>query len=312
MPAIERLMKRMGYVRLSRYGLVLTPEGRIMSLRPVLDDGTGGQVVGWRDQDLASAELQKWEPARPAPRGAVAAPLATPIRVSAPVPVPPMAPIAPPIPAIPQAYVAAAEEPEEDEWEWTIALARARAVAEELAAAVMPPPVKFETKTEEYKFETETKPYIEQPKFIAAKTLPMGSRVNDEITAEWPKTEPLTEIERESSRVIARPPELIPARKPKATPAPLPSAPQFPRAKSPSTVIPIPKLPRVTNTNITQSLEPVVRRFPKATPAPGTTLGIAPPPPIRPAEQDKTSPGFLPPAATVVGLPRIPSILKRR
>ncbi len=56
MPAIEHLLKRMGFVRLSKYGLVLTPEGRIMSLRPaVLDDGMGGRIVGWRDHDLVAA-----------------------------------------------------------------------------------------------------------------------------------------------------------------------------------------------------------------------------------------------------------------
>jgi len=103
MPAIEHLLKRMGFVRLTKYGLVLTPEGRIMSLRPVLDDGSGGQIVGWRDRDLASAELQRWEPVRPAPRGAVAAPVATPMLI----------PPAPPRVA-PQPVVAVAEEPEQD------------------------------------------------------------------------------------------------------------------------------------------------------------------------------------------------------
>ena len=47
--------------------LVLAPDGRILSMRPsVLDDGLGGRVVGWEDGDLAAAELQTWEPARPA------------------------------------------------------------------------------------------------------------------------------------------------------------------------------------------------------------------------------------------------------
>src|SRR5215207_3090812 len=73
MPAFDALLKRFGFVKLTRYGLVLTPEGRIMSLRPaVLDDGLGGRIVGWADGDLAAMELQKWEPARPAPAAAVA------------------------------------------------------------------------------------------------------------------------------------------------------------------------------------------------------------------------------------------------
>ncbi|MEJ7603843.1 MAG: hypothetical protein WKG01_38540, partial [Kofleriaceae bacterium] len=134
-------MKRFGFVRLDRYGLLLTPEGRIMSLRPeVLDDGLGGRIVGWEDTDLAAMELQKWEPARPAPKRAVANRVAT----------PPMLPaIMPDIPAIPgvarsQPAPAVAPQPqvEEDEWEWEIALARVRATAEEVEAAVVaaPPP----------------------------------------------------------------------------------------------------------------------------------------------------------------------------
>src|SRR5687768_3195264 len=107
MPAIDTLLKRLGFVRLDRYGLVLTPEGRIMSLRPaVLDDGLGGRIVGWTDGDLAAMELQKWEPARPAPKTAVATRVA-------------VAP--PPIPT-PKPIVAEAAQVEEDDWEWEIAL----------------------------------------------------------------------------------------------------------------------------------------------------------------------------------------------
>ena len=69
MPAIDSLMKRLGYVKLSSYGLVLTPEGRVLSMRPAaLDDGLGGRIVGWEEGDLAAMELDKWEPARPAPK----------------------------------------------------------------------------------------------------------------------------------------------------------------------------------------------------------------------------------------------------
>src|SRR5437868_11152186 len=92
MPAISNLLARFGFVKLSRYGLVLTPEGRIMSLRPaVLEDELGGRIVGWADGDLAAMELQKWEPARPAPKPAVATRLAAP---PPPIPVPrPAAPV---------------------------------------------------------------------------------------------------------------------------------------------------------------------------------------------------------------------------
>src|ERR1043165_9908 len=46
MPAIQHLLRRWGFVKLRRYGLELTPDGRIVSHRPVLDDGTGGRAGG--------------------------------------------------------------------------------------------------------------------------------------------------------------------------------------------------------------------------------------------------------------------------
>src|SRR5690349_11907119 len=127
MPALDSLLKRLGFVRIAHYGLVLTPEGRIMSLRPaVLDDGLGGRIVGWPDGDLAAMELQKWEPARPAPMPAVATRLAiTPPPIPLPRPTKPVAVV------VPAPVVAAPAQVEEDEWEWEIALARARAAAEE-------------------------------------------------------------------------------------------------------------------------------------------------------------------------------------
>src|SRR5688500_5093341 len=132
MPAITNLMKRLGFVRLARYGLILTPEGRIMSLRPaVLDDGLGGRIVGWSDGDLAAMELQKWEPARPAPASAVATRLAVAPR---PMPMPkPAIVIAPAAPA-----VAPAPQVDEDDWEWEIALARARVAGEESEMVAAP------------------------------------------------------------------------------------------------------------------------------------------------------------------------------
>jgi len=341
MPAIEHLLKRMGFVRLSRYGLVLTPEGRIMSLRPaVLDDGMGGRIVGWRDRDLASAELAPWEPARPAARGAVAGPVATSLRISDPVPVRGIAPLAaspapvparsalvpapPPPPAV--AKVAVEVEPEEDEWEWEIALARARVVAEELEAAAPPMPVSRPSRRS--RLDTVPPPVMTvlppdvsiPPKFVEAKTLPLPAvSPHDDITAEWPKTEPLGAIDYDdltspTVRVVqVAPPATLPARMPKATPPPALSIPQpigrplhaHPRAASPVTVIPIPKLPRVNAHN----LQPVVRRFPKATPV--TALGISPPPPVRRADDDRTSPGMLPAPAATIALPSIPAVKRR-
>jgi hypothetical protein len=353
MAAIENLMRRWGFVRLSRYGLVLTPEGRIMSLRPeVLDDGMGGKIVGWRDRDLAAAELARFE--MPAAVKAVASPVATPaptaIRVSPPVaastisplvPAPravavavplasptsiarPLPPIPKPAPPITRPFVAVAPvaEPEEDEWEWEIALARARAVEDVIVRPSQPsrrmradtvPPAISAAKTD-LGIALPKKPSL--PKFIDSKTLPMAGAKADPIqSGEWPKTEPLGTIDyndqtnpmSEVVRVVrlhqaAKPAAKIPA---KETPHPR----VFVRAPSPTTVIPVPKLPRVTN----QTIEPVVRtRFPSATPVPARTTQrpfIAPPPPVRPAEDDKTSPGMLSIPATA--LPRIPSIVKR-
>jgi hypothetical protein len=63
MSAIKRLLTRWGYARLDEFGLLLTPDGRILATRPgVLDDGLGGCVVGWRNGDLAALELAPWTP----------------------------------------------------------------------------------------------------------------------------------------------------------------------------------------------------------------------------------------------------------
>ncbi len=64
MGAIDNFLKRRGYAKLDRYGLVLTPDERVLSTRPaVLDDGLGGKIVGWADGDLATMELDRWAPA---------------------------------------------------------------------------------------------------------------------------------------------------------------------------------------------------------------------------------------------------------
>jgi hypothetical protein len=136
MPAIDRLLKRWGFVKLSRYGLVLTPEERIMSLRStILDDGLGGRVVGWQDGDLAAAELRAWESASSAPPRPVAPVMMRP--APAPVAAAPAPAHAPaPRAAVTVAPMAAPQAPvEEDEWEWAVVMARARAAAEEAEEA---------------------------------------------------------------------------------------------------------------------------------------------------------------------------------
>jgi hypothetical protein len=174
MGALDSLMRRLGFAKLDRYGLVLTSDDRVISMRPaVLDDGLGSKIVGWLEGDLAAMELEHWG----APKAATAKPIAAPAslhrlpaRIVAPAaPIAPLSPqpntsaaafaptvmppprplpgVAPPVAPAPAALVpapvisapapvvAANEEPGEDEWEWEIAMARARAAAEEVEAA---------------------------------------------------------------------------------------------------------------------------------------------------------------------------------
>src|SRR5215831_19179029 len=61
MPAIQHLLRRWGFVKLHKYGLELTADGRVLSTRPaVLDDGTGGRIVGWQDGDVSIWKLSRW------------------------------------------------------------------------------------------------------------------------------------------------------------------------------------------------------------------------------------------------------------
>lgn len=159
MGGIHDLLARWGFVRLADYGLVLTPDKRILSTRPaVLDDGHGGRVVGWLASDLAAAELDRHGEERPA-----IVPPIVPTLPRLPKPAPAPGVVARPIvdvtgaalvaaAVMPVASIATAtlavatlESPptpdEEDDWQWEIAMARARAVADEVAGATPPAPV---------------------------------------------------------------------------------------------------------------------------------------------------------------------------
>lgn len=110
MGAIENFLKRWGFARLERYGLVLTPEDRILATRPaILDDGLGGKIVGWLEGDLAAMELEHWGPPKPKKKKLIAAPASLHKLPPAPPPVArtvePVA--APPAPAAAPAPVAA-------------------------------------------------------------------------------------------------------------------------------------------------------------------------------------------------------------
>jgi hypothetical protein len=282
MAAISSLFRRLGFVRLDDYGLILTPEGRVLSTRPaVLDDGLGGKIVGWREGDLAAMELEHWEPsgrrapaspralpprppvvARTIAPAAPVAPAPTPIaatNVPAPVALPGLVPVAP-APAVearvaPAPVVAAEPVAEDDEWEWEIAMARARAAAEwaEEAAAV-----------------------ASNPATVIQ-------------TGDWPKTEPLHECwETPPPRRIEMQPALAVGSAPVAR----------------TTVIPVPSLPRVSDPHLVRPVvsprRPIVpivppRRMPKATGRVDDTIRTH----AAPANDDRTSPGIaLPPASS--------------
>jgi hypothetical protein len=145
MGAFKSLLGRWGYAKLDDYGLVLSPEDRVIATRStILDDGAGTPVVGWRDGDLAAAELGRWGEAKtqlqaPAPK-APAPPPAPVIRATPPPAPKPMRATPPPPPP---------KVETEDEWEWEIAMARARAAAEEVSVATPPEPAKTFWMTEE-------------------------------------------------------------------------------------------------------------------------------------------------------------------
>lgn len=266
MPAIQHLLQRLGFVKLDRFGLELTTEGRILSNRPeVLDDGAGGRVVGWEDDDLAMTELKVWQPGV----RSLAAPAPRPARAMAIPPVIPEAssPVARASAGVMPAPVAPAVVVDEDDWEWTIALARARASDE----TTMPVP----------RQRASTRPIA----VVAVK--------DPSTSGEWPKTAPIGEIDYDSRPIVVIPRATpVPAKLRPATAPPVrplvnrpPTAPPVPRAQArtepvlplitPSTIIPVPKLPSVRGAEASR-LEPVVRtagprRFPKGTVGGATT-----------------------------------------
>lgn len=316
MGAIDRFLERFGYARLDRYGLVKTPEGRILATRPaVLNDGLNGRIVGWLEDDLAAMELDRWDAPRVAPTKTVAGKKVVAQRAkpaSSPPPLPGVAPApivitAPPAPATPEpvvtpvaANVAApvipapspaiiatpaveAEPPvEEDEWEWEIAMARARAAAEETDTAAT----------------------------AMSFTRPAAAPAKAETLPAWPKTEELehfrdewTELSDQKPRVmsplekklavarstpsggtkvpLARGSAASPPRLPEPTPGPQPQVRK--------TVIPVPSLPtaRPADLRPTFSTAQPPRRIARSTNTLDDTVQtLAAPPPAN----DTTSP----------------------
>jgi hypothetical protein len=189
---------------------------------------------------------------------------------------------------------------DEDDWEWTIALARARVAAEdapELAAAVPPPPSS----------PAKIRPEPIKPHPGALPPAPPGGAMEYA----------------ESARVEAR----SSMTSPNITAAPPPGR---SRADVPSTVIPVPALPRVQDARTSGRLEPVVRTIstpvPPAAPGfakgsrrvdPTTTSRIAPgtsgDTELNHSVGDRTKPGVaMPPAARAVQLPSVKRRMARR
>jgi hypothetical protein len=324
MSAIQHLLQRLGFVKLGRYGLVLTPEGRIVSTRPaVLDDGTGARVVGWREGDPAITELPAWGPT-PNAEPATPALQAVASRVAVPPIAAPEQPVASPVITVPSVIVemppaaseavmpvAVAPEPivDEDDWEWTIALARARVAAEQAedAASAGPP-----------------RP---APRSSLVRTRPMPAVTVKEppSAGDWPKAEPIGAIDYEDhSRGTPRP--ATASRR--VTPAA--PAPARPHAATPATVIPVPALPTMQNTGRASRLEPVKRTIaspaapaslPRFAQGTGTVDQTGPSHVVSPSDDtkrdilvgDQTTPDILlPPAARAVQLPSIKRRMAQR
>lgn len=260
MPAIQHLLQRWGFVKLRRYGLELTVEGRILSTRPaVLDDGTGGRIVGWQDGDVSIWKLSRWS-GSPGVGSLVASGLSGP-PAKAPLQVAPSRPSARVIPA----DVAGERTVDEDDWEWTIALARARVAVEE-AEAARPPVVAPSPEPPALR-------PPERPTLRSSATADLAAsgdwRKPDTAEATAKATTDATTVESaayEDYRVSSRPaielPRVVPAV-------------AIPRTTTPSTVIPVPSLPTVDATRRAR-LEPVVRVAPPPTLASRFAKGTGP------------------------------------
>jgi hypothetical protein len=132
MPVFQYLLQRWGFVKLDRYGLVRTPDGRILTTHPkILDDGKGGRIVGWQDSDPAPVQLPAWQPTHGENVGGTAENPVIPATSEA---------IGGRLAAASAAVMADAVAGEamvdEDDWEWITKLARARVAA---PTAVAPP-----------------------------------------------------------------------------------------------------------------------------------------------------------------------------
>ena len=309
MGALDNFLKRFGYAKLDRYGLVLTPDDRVISMRPaVLDDGIGSKIVGWQEGDLAAMELERWGAAKVAAAKPIAAPKslhqlppktataakviapAAPVAVAAPAaarPLPGVAPIAVPKPTAPAPVVApvvaAAVEPGEDEWEWEIAMARARAAAEEVEEARMDL-VGASAVVVSAVIKRKTNPGI------TAVSPPPRSFPKPEPLPDFPKTEPFNEAWHDKSEIS--PQVLSPLQKDlavaKTTKTPPRGSVAVPAQRS--TVIPVPQLPTASDPRQVRPPVTPPRRLARGTGSPQTREETVKTHAVRAANDDKTSP----------------------
>jgi hypothetical protein len=298
MGTIHKLLERFGFVRLRDFGLLLTAERRVLTMRTtILDDGFGECVVGWVDGDLATMELATWGTARPTPKPALPKPVPTPPKPVATKPTPALKP--PPIPptrASVQPIVEVASPPVEEAWEWEIAVARARADAVPATRVparpdpiVAPPPDEPEELEEEWDWEiavararAETNlaprlaPSISPPASLPGPAAPVVSpRKSGPHATQWAAKEPPSPWNADTAICPME-------RYARITEEQLAAAESRPR-----TIIPIPSLPAAVDARLVRPLDhytrtlPAPRRFPRS-----TNQRIA----AAPANDDHTSP----------------------
>jgi hypothetical protein len=332
MPAISNLFRRLGFVKLDAYGLILTPDDRVMSSRPtVLDDGLGGKIVGWKEGDLAAMELERWQPnhapakpmappklpARPPIAAATVSPFAATVPAPAVVPAPvvaaPVPATATPVPATPPRRrlpgVATMPTP-------------MPVVQVPVSAPVAPPIVAAPAQPEEDEWEWEiamarARAAAEWAEEAAAEAVTsrqpaLPARQPDPIQTEtWPKTEPLNEV----WEMTPAPSPIMTERVLRLANTPVVKLPAKPPTGPVRTVIPVPPMPSTTHP---RNVQPVIST-PRTTLADRMAAKAAPPRRVphatsnsrfeetirthaaTPVNDDETSPHLALPPAPMVG-----------
>jgi len=261
---MKRVLERFGFVRIKDYGLVLTPDRRVVTTRKILDDGFGSHVVGYVSGDLAAMELApKDSTERPAP--IPEPPLAFAPTVAMPFVPPPKKPVATtqpaPAPVVTTPVVAIAPEPPpiapvdepEDEWEWEIAAARAAA---EKTPTVAEPEEDWEWQIAAARARAEATNHFEAPRApIVPKSTPVAA------VAPWREDTAVRSVTQ-----LAKMSEQVHSPTPPRTIIPVPTYQPATTAR----LMPV----RAFDSSDTRQI-PMPRRFPKATQPPQCPPGGA-------------------------------------